>query len=207
MQQALLGPLAIIDTESTGVDPKQARICQIAVIQIDEGEVSGEFSWLVNPRVPIPPEASAVHGITDEAVQGRPFWHEAWPAARRAIEGRTLVGYNLLGYDIPLIQEEIVRGWGHDDNSLFKKALDVLVWIRHCDRYVRGKGRHKLTTTCQRHGIEVRDAHDALGDCRMTWALAQRIIGQRSLEALLAAQARLKQQQDEDFAAFLRGRA
>ena len=63
-------PIAAIDTETTGRDPGRGdRIVEIAVVHLRHGVVEGRYGMLVNPGIPIPAEASAVHGISDAQAQ------------------------------------------------------------------------------------------------------------------------------------------
>src|SRR5690606_23279836 len=68
------GVLPVLDFEATGTDPQEDRIVSVAlVLCTPRGRtLPGGVVTLVNPGVPIPPEASAVHGITDDMVQDKP---------------------------------------------------------------------------------------------------------------------------------------
>jgi hypothetical protein len=66
-------PLAVIDTETTGKDAARGdRIVEVAVVHCCDGAVTERHGFLINPGVPIPAEASAVHGIRDEDVKDKP---------------------------------------------------------------------------------------------------------------------------------------
>src|SRR5262249_25341444 len=65
-------PLAILDLETTGVDAKNDRIIEISILKPRPGAEPDHRTRRVNPERPIPPEASAVHGITDVDVAGKP---------------------------------------------------------------------------------------------------------------------------------------
>lgn len=81
--EILTHPTAIIlDTETTGLDD-DAQIVEISIIRIS-GEVL--LNTLVQPTCPISPEASRVHGITDDDVAGAPTWREVWPEVARLIK-------------------------------------------------------------------------------------------------------------------------
>src|SRR4051794_25784656 len=67
-------PLAVLDLESTGVDVASSRVVEVAVMRVGPGGGRAMFHRRVNPGIPIPPAATAVHGITDADVAGcRPF--------------------------------------------------------------------------------------------------------------------------------------
>ena len=63
---ALERPLAVIDLETTGIDPKCDRIVEVSVLKLTPGGQTDHRTRRVNPGVPIPPEATAVHGISDD---------------------------------------------------------------------------------------------------------------------------------------------
>ena len=89
---ALERPLAVIDLETTGIDPKCDRIIEVSVLKLAPGGEADHRTRRVNPGVPIPPEATAVHGITDDDVADMPHlpgdrpW--AGPLPRRLRPGR-----------------------------------------------------------------------------------------------------------------------
>ncbi len=102
-------PLVSLDLETTGTDPMTSRIVEIALC-VDG--VAGK-KWLVNPGVPIPAEATAVHGITDaDVAMALPFANVA-PCVLNILDGSCdLLGYNLRRLDLPLLDEEL-RRCGH----------------------------------------------------------------------------------------------
>ena len=81
--QLLDAPLAIVDLETTGANANWDRITEIAVIEVDGGEVSSEWSTLVNPETPIPPAIQALTGITNDMVAGAPAFGQLARDSRR----------------------------------------------------------------------------------------------------------------------------
>ena len=161
---------ACLDLETTGVDPQNDRIVEIGILHTDRGAVAPEAAiWRLNPGVPIPAGASQVHGITDEAVRHAPAFGDIARDVALLLAGRVLVGYNAVPFDWPMLAAEFGRaGLGAPAPA---GVLDVLVFIRHFDRYVSGKGRHKLATTAKRWGVPDTGAHSVDGDMRMAWAI------------------------------------
>jgi DNA polymerase-3 subunit epsilon len=166
------GPLAAFDTETTGVDVETDRIVSAAVVVQDAAGTRPRVSrWLVNPGVPVPAGATAVHGLTDEHLQlnGR------WPApvmleiaetlAEQAAAGRPLVVMNA-PFDLTILDRELRR---HRASSLDRwldssplLVLDPRVLDKHLDRY--RKGRRTLTDLCEHYGVTLDGAHDAAAD-------------------------------------------
>jgi len=93
-----------IDTETTGLDP-DSEIIEICVLDQD-GRVL--VDRLVRPTIPIPSDASRVHGIRDAMVAGEPSWAEIWPAVERAIAGRTIAIYNA-DYDLARMRQSHLK--------------------------------------------------------------------------------------------------
>jgi DNA polymerase III epsilon subunit family exonuclease len=196
--------IAIFDTETTGTDIEECRIVQIAVIEVDDGQVVGEWKSLVNPGCEIPAEATEVHKVTNEMVESAPDFKGVWSKFLDRCAGRRLLGYNAYRFDFPLIQNEM-RRIGIEPQQKPEVVIDPLIWIRDIDKFVKGKGRHKLGKTCERWKIPVENAHDALADCRMTWALAQKIFERRKLpdiRTLLKRQVPMAARQEAEYQAY-----
>jgi DNA polymerase III subunit epsilon len=101
--------LAFFDLETTGTSPSSDRIVEIAivVVQVDGGRES--FVRRVHPGCPIPPDATAIHGISDADVASAPGFREIAPRVVGLLEGCDLAGFNVLSYDLPLLQAEFDR--------------------------------------------------------------------------------------------------
>lgn len=109
MKLKLQRSLAFFDIESTGINWKTDRIIDLAVIKLDPAGQRESFLFRMNPGMPIPPESTAVHGITDQDVKNeRPFSEKA-EAIQEVLADCDLAGYNLLRFDIPLLQAEFAR--------------------------------------------------------------------------------------------------
>ncbi|MBL7076727.1 MAG: 3'-5' exonuclease [Kiritimatiellae bacterium] len=102
-------PLAFFDLETTGINVRTDRIVEIAVVKVLPG---GEYETIderINPTVPIPPETTAIHGITDADVANCPTFAERAQHYLDFLEGCDLAGYNLNRFDVPLLAEEFLR--------------------------------------------------------------------------------------------------
>ena len=102
-------PLAIFDIEATGINPRNDRIVDLAVVIITPDKKREQFSWRFNPERPIPAEASAIHGIYDKDVKFSPKFRDKAADIARVFKDADLAGYNLLHFDIPMLTEEFVR--------------------------------------------------------------------------------------------------
>ena len=102
-------PLAVLDLETTGVDPKLDRIVEVSVLKLLPGGDHDHRTRRVNPGVLIPPEATAVHGITDDDVADCPTFRGIAPALSKYLDGCDLAGFNVLNYDLRLLVAEYNR--------------------------------------------------------------------------------------------------
>jgi DNA polymerase-3 subunit epsilon len=162
-------PLAVIDTETTGRDPVRGdRVIEIAVVHVDNGEVTGRHALLVDPGVPIPKESTAVHGIRDEDVRGKPAWAAVAREVQALMAGRVPVAYNA-GFDRAFIFAEMRRaGISPGTDRALPPALrtnvdwvDPLLWARHAQPGAKG---FKLAEVAARLNIALVQAHRATDD-------------------------------------------
>lgn len=109
MELKLNRPICFFDLETTGVDVVKDRIVEIAILKIYPNGNKESKTWLVNPTVPIPPQSTAIHGITDEKVANEPTFKELAPQIHNMIKDSDLAGYNSDRFDIPLLVEELLR--------------------------------------------------------------------------------------------------
>ena len=121
----LTRPLVFFDLETTGVSKTKDRIVEIAIAKLWPDGKFKHTTTKVNPTVPIPKEATAVHGITNEMVANEKTFAEIAPGILKYITNCDLSGFNIKSFDIPLLAEEFFRA-GIDPSFLKNsKALDV----------------------------------------------------------------------------------
>ncbi|MFJ3233069.1 3'-5' exonuclease [Streptomyces sp. NPDC086787] len=166
------GPLAAFDTETTGVDVETDRIVSAAVVVQDApGARPRVVRWLVNPGVPVPEAATAVHGLTEEHLQHNGRWPApvmfeiAQELAEQAAVHRPLVVMNA-PFDLTLLDRELRRHRASSLDRWFESSpllvLDPRVLDKHLDRY--RKGRRTLTDLCEHYSVTLEGAHDAGAD-------------------------------------------
>ncbi|MGW7710918.1 exonuclease domain-containing protein [Streptomyces sp. NPDC054771] len=175
-------PLAGFDLETTGTDPETSRIVTGCVVRYGGGQPTRARSWIVDPGVDIPAEATAVHGWTSEAARsaGRPAAEavEEITSALATVAGRgwPLVIMNAQ-YDLTLLDREARR---HGVVPLVDRVtpyvIDPRVLDKAADRYRRG-GR-TLTDLCRHYVVKLDEAHtaeaDAVAACAVAWKIANR---------------------------------
>ena len=156
-------PLIALDTETTGTDPETARVVTACVgMSMAPGQWS-PMEWQLNPGVPIPAGAAAVHGITDADVTDWSAPADALAEIRgRLVNAATyevpIVGHNL-AYDLTLLDREFRRRLGAELPAGLL-VLDTLVLFRRFDLTTGGR---RLEQLAARHGITF-PAHDATAD-------------------------------------------
>jgi DNA polymerase III subunit epsilon len=109
MELKLNRPICFFDLETTGIDVAKDRIVEIAIFKVFPNGNKESKTWLVNPTIPIPFQATAVHGITNEKVANEPTFKELSGQIYNMIKDSDLAGYNSDRFDIPLLAEELLR--------------------------------------------------------------------------------------------------
>lgn len=189
----------VLDTETTGPDPETARIVELGAVYFWRGQMVGRpLNIRLNPGCPIPPEASAVHGITDADVAGAPTFADValrllahitgqWAAEQNngaglVKDGRQgqpplVVGYNILRFDAPLIDAEFKRvaeliRFRPEAPMAQADIIDPYVFARWHPPDKPGK----LTDLCDAFGITLDSAHAAWADAEATGRLLYRLL-------------------------------
>ena len=161
MKLKLEKPLAVFDVESTGINKRTDRIIELAIIKLCPDGKRETHEYLFNPERPIPTEATAIHGITNEDVKDCPKFSEKAREVAALLADCDLGGYNILGYDIPILQEEFTRA-GLSFNVESRRIFDA-------QRVFHKKVPRDLTAALQFYCGELHvNAHGALGDVEAT---------------------------------------
>lgn len=170
------------DTETTGPNPCEDRIVTAAIVVRGGGRPDRDFSFLINPGIPIPEEASAVHGVTDAMVQadGRTpkeaLDEIAGQLAAAITWGMPVVAFNQ-SFDWSILHYDLERNGlatvleRVDAGPL--PLLDPHVIDKQVDKYVKGSGMRKLKPTAERYGVELTDWHTAEADALAALLIAE----------------------------------
>jgi DNA polymerase-3 subunit epsilon len=161
---ALQRPLVFFDIETTGLNLKQDRIIELALIKVTpQGDVLEKVRRF-NPGIPIPPEATAVHGITDADVADEaPFCARA-RALWEILDGCDLAGFNVRRFDLGMLVAEFTR-CGRRLDMEGRRVVDMQnIFHREEPRDLTAAARFYL-------GREHDEAHTALGDIRTSAAV------------------------------------
>lgn len=109
MELKLNRPICFFDLETTGIDVARDRIVEIAIFKVFPNGNKESKTWLVNPTIPIPPQVTAIHGISNEKVANEPTFRELASQIHNMIKDSDLAGFNSDRFDIPLLAEELLR--------------------------------------------------------------------------------------------------
>lgn len=206
------GPLLAFDLETTGTDTATDRVVTATVITIIPGQQPVERTWLADPGMEIPAEASEVHGIsTDYArVNGRDaatVIAEVAETLSAAWDPATpLCAFNAC-FDLSLLHAEL-RRHHRRDLVVGGPVVDPLCIDRELDRF--RKGSRNLGAMCAHHRVRLDGAHtsagDALAAARLAWRLARTYpdqVGQVPLASLHRSQVGWYHKQSHRFADYL----
>ena len=109
MQLNLTRPLCVVDLETTGTNVVTDRIVEICILKVMPDGSSEVKTRRINPGMPIPAEATAIHGITDADVADCPQFSQIAHSLHQYLENADLAGYNSIRFDIPMLVEEFLR--------------------------------------------------------------------------------------------------
>lgn len=155
----LAKPLACFDLETTGVNTRLDRIIELAMVRLMPDGTSENHEFRFNPGIPIPPGATAVHGIKDEDVKDCPSFASLAPQIHKLFEGCDLAGFGIIRFDIPLLAEEFARAdltFDEKDRHIFDAQAI----------YHKRESRTLTAALAFYCGITHPNAHSALADAQ-----------------------------------------
>jgi CBS domain-containing protein len=176
----------VLDTETTGLDARTARLVQVGAIRIAGSDIRSDerFESLVNPGIPIPPATTAIHGISDESVRTAPRFAAIAQELAGFLRSSVVIGHSI-GYDLAILQRE------HDLAGLAWKSPRALD-IRELARLAAPELAHyDLDGLCAWLNIQVIGRHTAMGDAEATarvFAALLPMLRQRNIRTLAEAE-------------------
>jgi DNA polymerase-3 subunit epsilon len=164
-------PVVSLDTETTGLDVVRDRIVSIGAVSIRANRILRErrLDLLVDPGIPIPAGATAIHGITDSMVAGHPGLAGRLPVLEAFVAGHVIVGHHV-GFDLALLRRESGEAGIAWDTPF---ALDTLLL------YAALRPRETeldLDAVARRLGVRIEGRHTALGDALVAANIYLRLI-------------------------------
>jgi CBS domain-containing protein len=192
----------VLDTETTSVDPANARIIEIGAVRLASGRIAREplLRRLVRPDIPIPADSTRVHGFDDTAVAEAPRFAAVWPELKGFLGDTVLIGHSI-GFDLAVLERECARAkipW-QSRPSLCTRILSQIVNPALVD--------FSLDHVASWLGVDVVERHSAVGDATTAAKVFQKLVpllrnrGIRTLGEAIRATASLRQLIDEQLRA------
>ena len=162
MELNLKRPIIFFDLETTGIDIARDRIVEISMVKVMPDGEEIVRTRRINPGMPIPAEATAIHGITDEDVKDCPLFPQIAKSLAQFIEGCDFGGFNSNRFDLPMLVEEFMRA-GVDVDFRKRKFIDV--------QNIFHKMEQRTLVAAYKFycGKNLEDAHTAEADTRATY--------------------------------------
>jgi DNA polymerase III subunit epsilon len=159
------------DTETTGLYPSSEGLVEVAAVRFDLLNGPKEyFQTMVNPSMPIPWQATRVHGITDEMVFSSPTIDKILPSFYRFLEGAVPVAHNA-PFDIGFLALHSLRSGITPPEG---PILDSCMFSR---RVCTEMPSHKLQSLVEAFGIAEGTFHRALADAKSCMEVFRRVVG------------------------------
>lgn len=162
MELNLKKPLVFFDLETTGVNVTHDRIIEISYIKVYPNGKEEEKTLRLNPEMPIPAEATAIHHITDDDVRDKPTFKDVAKDLDKVFEGCDIAGFNSNKFDIPLLVEEFLRAGINFDVSK-RKFIDIQTIFHKMEQ------RTLVAAYKFYCGKNLEEAHSANADTRATY--------------------------------------
>lgn len=162
MNLNLKRPIIFFDLETTGTNIMRDRIVELSYVKIYPNGTEEEKTRRLNPEMPIPPQSTAIHHITDEDVKDAPTFKQIAKDLLRIFEGCDIAGYNSNKFDVPLLMEEFLRAGLKFDISK-RKFIDVQTIFHKMEQ------RTLVAAYKFYCGKDLNNAHSALADTRATY--------------------------------------
>jgi len=162
MELSLKKPIIFFDLETTGTNILSDRIVEISYIKVMPSGAETERTIRVNPGMPIPAEATAIHHISDDDVKDKPTFRQVAQKLANEFQGADLAGFNSNRFDIPMLMEEFIRAGVNIDLSR-RKFVDVQTIFHKMEQ-------RTLTAAYKFYcGKDLTEAHSANADTRATY--------------------------------------
>ncbi len=187
-------PLAVIDVETTGLDPEVDRVIEIGIIRFEAGEVIETYGELIAPGCPVPPEVTKITGIKEEDLEGKPTFEQLAKDIHDRLQDVGIVAYNL-SFDRSFVAAELERcGLSWPDEA---PTLDPLIFAR---QFFKNNPRKNLSAISKLLGIPLEEAHRATHDATVAghvlYAFEDRL--PEELDQLLQLQAQWEGMQSQE---------
>lgn len=168
------GPAVFVDIETNGGNGERGRITEIAVIRVENGEVTDEYVSLVNPGSPIPHWITRLTGITNADLVDAPYFDDIADDLHKIMDGAIFVAHNVR-FDYSFIKRQLEAG-----GRVFRPKLFCTVRMSRA-MYPEHRG-HSLEKIIHRHKIAVNGRHRAYDDAKAIFTFTQLAISEKGVD-------------------------
>lgn len=173
----LLNDVTVFDFETTGLEPKECGVIEMAAIRVKDGEIISSFNTVVRQDVELNPKIIELTGITTEMMLLGMNESIAFKILRNIMGNSLLVAHNA-AFDLSFLHHSMMRlGWKETFKNQF---IDTCTIARE-----RHTFPHKLTDMCERYGINLTGAHRALNDVIGCWELLRAMHSESAVDAYI----------------------
>lgn len=163
-----LGPVAIVDVETTGGSPGQNRLIEIGIIRIENGQEVSRFQSLVNPHQSVPPFVQNLTGISDRDLETAPSFEKIADEVEKQLKGALFIGHNVR-FDYDFVKFELRRAGRNFSAPTFCSArFSRSLYPEH--------KRHNLAELIERYGLSISSHHRALDDAQAVWDFLKKMV-------------------------------
>ncbi|HEX7483680.1 MAG TPA: exonuclease domain-containing protein [Candidatus Saccharimonadales bacterium] len=172
-------PVVFVDIETTGGSYRNSRILEVAAIRVENGEITNEFSTLINPEAYIPSSITSLTGISESDIVDAPVFADIADEFAEILHGAVFIAHNVR-FDYSFIKQEFAQiGVEFSPKLLCTVRLSRSLYSTH-------QG-HSLAKIIERHNIPVLDRHRALEDARAILYFTQMAFNEHGYDLFNAA--------------------
>ena len=161
-------PLVIFDFETTGLDSSQDRIIEVGAVRWEGMKVVDEFSYLIQPEMPLSQEVINITGITDEMLEGQPLWQDILPKFLKFFDGSILVAHNA-EFDMGFLRTSCLR----QGYQLEWPAFCTLKMARQALPHLESKS---LDALAAHYELQFEARHRSIGDVKVTTSVLESML-------------------------------
>lgn len=154
---SLFDSCIVFDLETTGRDPENCAIVEVAAVKVEGGKIVEEFQTLVKPPIPIEPQAEKVHHISMEDVKDAPSWEEVWPKFKEFIGANLLIAHNGYAFDFRIVDRLAKEMDGAKPQNV---RYDSLIFARQ----IYPEQKNSIDALSHRFKLDPGNRHRALDD-------------------------------------------
>ncbi|MBN2424865.1 MAG: UvrD-helicase domain-containing protein [Calditrichaceae bacterium] len=167
--KAIFNKYVVFDLETTSKDPEQCGIVELAAVKIVNGKIADEFQTLINPEMPIDPEAQAVHQISEKDLRNAPNIKAVWPKFKEFIKNELLIAHNGFYFDFK-ITDRVAKEL--DKSRLKNIRYDSLILARN----IFPNQQNSIDALAERFKIDTGSRHRALDDVKALHLIFERLL-------------------------------